>query len=505
MKISIARPSCFFLLAGLGAATALAQSAAIPAKDSQPTAAVTPAASLKPLIRTDAPVIALTHVTLFDGTGSAPGHDQTVLLDHGRIAFVGPSADATIPQGAQILDEHGKTVLPGLVGMHEHLFYISAGGGPNHLILGTEQAETAPRLYLAAGVTTARTTGSIEPLADLAIKAAIDAGKQPGPDLDVTGPYLDGNGTFLMQNQVITGPQDARETVDYWSKRGVTSFKAYMFVKPEALKAAIEEAHARSAKITGHLCSVGFSEAAEMGIDNLEHGLLVDTEFNPQKVTGVCPATTPASVQALLALDVHGTQIQGLIHTLVTHHVAVTSTLAIYENFDAEEPPMNTLERTHSSLSTLSWTDFLKLKSLLGKRSRAGEPSTTIQLLHLEMAFEREFARQGGLLLAGCDPTGLGGVVAGYGDQRSMELLIQAGFSPAEAVAIYSSHAAQYLGRQKTIGTVATGMDANLLILDGDFEHDASSIHRPEIVFKNGIGWDSVKLQASVAGLAGQR
>src|ERR1700754_1859451 len=214
------------------------------------------AAELERLIRTEAPVVALIHVTLFDGTGSPPEHDQTIVLDHGKIASVGPSASLTIPPGAQILDESGKTVLPGLVGMHEHMFYISAGGGPNHLILGTEQAEWAPRLYLAAGITTARTTGSIEPLADLAIKTAIDEGTQSGPDLDVTGPYLDGVGTYIAQNQLINGPDDARETVNYWSRRGVTSFKAYMFIKPADLKAAIEEAHAHHAKITGHLCSV---------------------------------------------------------------------------------------------------------------------------------------------------------------------------------------------------------------------------------------------------------
>jgi imidazolonepropionase-like amidohydrolase len=498
MRLKRSRTSSPFLL---WCVTLLAHSAISQTTSSTPKLS----AALEPLIRTDAPVVALTHVTLFDGTGSPPEHDRTIVLDHGRIASVGPSTSATIPPDAQILDESDKTVLPGLVGMHEHMFYISAGGGSDHLILATEQAESAPQLYLAAGITTARTTGSIEPVTDLAIKAAIDKGAQTGPDLDVTGPYLDGPGTFIAQNQPINGPDDARETVNYWSKRGVTSFKAYMFIKPADLKAAIEEAHAHNAKITGHLCSVGFTEAIEMSIDNLEHGLIVDTEFDPQKKPGVCPAKSPNSVQALLALDVHGPQLQSLIHSMISHHVALTSTLAVHENFDADEPPFGTLRQTRAALSTLSWADFLTLKGLLGKRSRAGETDTVIALLHKEMEFEREFVRQGGLLMAGCDPTGLGGVVAGYGDQREMELLVQAGFLPAEAVAIFSSHGAQYLGRQNSIGTLAPGMQADLLLLNGDFEHDVSAIRRPEIVFKKGVGWDSAKLQASVAGLAGQR
>ena len=321
-----------------------------------------PAAALRPWIRTDAPVIALRHVTLFDGTGSSPQHDQTIIIDHGRISSVSPSTTTTIPQGAQLLDESGKTVLPGLVGMHEHMFYISAGGGPGRLILGTEQAESAPRLYLAAGITTARTTGSIEPVADLAIKAGIDNGTQTGPDLDVTGPYLDGPGTFLTQNLVMNGAEDVRETVAYWHKRGVTSFKAYMFIQPNDLKAAIDEAHTYSIKITGHLCSVGFTEAINMGIDNLKHGLLVDSEFDPQKKPGACPAKSSESVQALLALDIHGQQIQGLIKTMVAHHVALTSTLATYENFDADEPPLSALDQTSAALSTLSWTDSVSLE-----------------------------------------------------------------------------------------------------------------------------------------------
>jgi hypothetical protein len=146
-----------------------------------------------------------------------------------------------------------------------------------------EMLQTAPPLYLAAGVTTARTTGSMEPYADLNIKQNIDAGQVPGPDFDITGPYLDGPDTFIPQLHHLSGPADATRTVNYWAGEGVTSFKAYMFITPEELKAAIAAAHAHGLKITGHLCSIGFTEAANMAIDNLEHGLFVDTEFLPEK------------------------------------------------------------------------------------------------------------------------------------------------------------------------------------------------------------------------------
>ncbi len=389
--------------------------------------------------------------------------------------------------------------------MHEHLFYISAGGGVGHPLLATEQAESAPRLYLAAGITTARTTGSIEPVADLALKNAIEQGTQAGPDLDVTGPYLDGRPNMILQNQSLTSPEDARETVDYWSKRGATSFKAYMFITPAELKSAIDAAHAHGAKLTGHLCSVGFTEAIEMGIDNLEHGLSADTEFDPRKKPGVCLPADAQAARSVTQLDVHGPELQGLIHTMISHHVALTSTLAIYEDFEPDQPPLESLQATKSALSPTSWSDFLNLRGVIREHPRYQSPEAMAQVLKKEMEFEREFQRQGGLLMAGCDPTGIGGVIAGYGDQREMELLVNAGFSQAEAVAIYSSHAAKYLGRESIIGTVAPGMQADLLLLNGDFEHEVSTIRKPEIVFKKGIGWDSAKLQASVAGVAGQR
>jgi imidazolonepropionase-like amidohydrolase len=247
------------------------------------------ASSIAAFVCIDDPVFALTHVTLFDGTGAPPKHDQMVVVDHGKIVLAGPTISSFIPTNAKVFVGTGKTLLPGLIGMHEHLFYIAAAEGAGHLILGTEQAESAPRLYLAAGITTARTTGSIEPVTDLAIKRAIEQGTQVGPDLDVTGPYLDGRSNTILQNQSLTGPDDARETVDYWRKRGATSFKTYMYITPDELKAAIDEAHALKARLTGHLCSVGFTEAINIGIDNLEHGLPADTEFDPRKAPGVCP------------------------------------------------------------------------------------------------------------------------------------------------------------------------------------------------------------------------
>ena len=248
--------------------------------------------ALKPYIKEPSRVLVLEHVRLIDGTGAAPKEDQRIDIESGKIARV---EDASLkhahPSNAKILDLSGKTVIPGLVGMHEHLFYPSPNGGPGRLRLWGEMADSAPRLYLAGGVTTARTAGSMEPYTDLNLKAMIDAGRIPGPKLHITGPYLGGYLGRAPQMHTLTGPDDTARTVDYWAAEGVTSFKAYMDITPDELKTAIEHAHAKGLKVTGHLCAVGFREAAALGIDNLEHGIVVDSEFFPEKKPGIVRIT----------------------------------------------------------------------------------------------------------------------------------------------------------------------------------------------------------------------
>ena len=238
-----------------------------------------------------------------------------------------------VPAGARVLNLLGKTVMPGLVMMHEHLFTIAPNFSKTPL--GVEQEIPFPLMYLAAGVTTMRTAGSIDGEADLALKRAIDSGARPGPDIFLTAPYLEGKPAVFPQMGELAGPDDARQRVDKWAAAGMTSFKAYMHISPEELKAAIDEAHAKGLKITGHLCSVGFTEAANLGIDNLEHGIVVDEEFFPGKQEGVCPEQLAAFKDFDQHLDIGSAEVQAMIRHLVDHHVAMTSTLAVFADFSS--------------------------------------------------------------------------------------------------------------------------------------------------------------------------
>jgi imidazolonepropionase-like amidohydrolase len=457
-------------------------------------------AALKPFVKQDAQVLVLEHVRVIDGTGAAAKDDQRVVIDHGKIASVGP-VGAPLPDRAKALDLTGKTIFPGLVGMHEHLFYPQENTRPERLRLYGEAADSAPRLYLAGGVTSARTAGSVEPYTDLSLQQEINAGEIPGPRLFITGPYLEGDPSLGPQLHTLTGPEDAARTVNYWAAEGATSFKAYMHITPQELKAAIDAAHAHGLKLTGHLCSVGFKEAAALGIDNLEHGLAVDTEFDPAKKEGVCPEVGPTRA-ALAKMNVEGPEIQSTIADLIAHHVAVTSTLAIFESFVPNRPPMSEEMRARELVAPEGWADYATTRAVLAAQA---DKSVWPTLFKMELQFEHDFARQGGLLMAGCDPTGYGGVLPGFGDQRNVELLVEAGFTPVEAIHIATENGAKWLGEDSRLGTIAAGKDADLVVVDGNPAAKIEDVEKVETVFKQGVGYDPRKLIESVRGLVGVR
>ena len=493
------------LLAG-AAALALSAGAALAASKLEPVILPPPVAAgpaVQPYVKVAAGRVALTHVRLIDGTGAPAQDDRTLVIEAGRIVSVGPSTAAP-PADAAVLDLTGHTVLPGLVGMHDHMYYIArpnldAEGHSEPPLIVPQMTFSSPRLYLANGVTTLRTTGSVEPYADLNIKRQIDAGALPGPHLDVTGPYLEGaNSPFISMHQ-LTGPEDARATVAFWADQGATSFKAYMNITRAELKAAIEEAHRRGLKVTGHLCSVTYPEAAELGIDNLEHGFWVNTQLDPDKTPDACSAKV--GLPTLLAMAPDSPQAEALIKLLVARKVAVTSTLPVFEQSVPGHAPL--WARAMEALTPEAREAYLynRNRTNSAPRDRYKDQATAFQ--H-ELALERKFVTAGGLLIAGPDPTGNGGVIPGFGDIRGVELLVEAGFTPEEAIRIATLNGATYLGLQDRIGSIAPGKNADLMVVKGDPSKTVTDLEDVRIVFKDGVGYDSAALLKSVRGRYGQ-
>lgn len=451
---------------------------------------VVPSCAYRPIsdfISVNAPVVALTHIRVIDGTGNRARDDQTILIDSGRIVAIGPTAEITVPATATTLDLSGHTAMPGLVGMHNHLFY-AVDKGERYV----QAHESFPSLYLAAGVTTIRTAGAMKIKSDQALKKAIDSGKVAGPKIHLSSPYINRESGKLISAEKVTA------VINDFADQGITSLKIYDNVTAAELGPIVEAAHKRGLKVTGHVCAMGFVEAAQAGIDNLEHGLSVDTEFFFNKKPNECPERREW-LPALAEIDLKSEPVQAMIRELVNRRVAVTSTLAVLEAFVTEKFQLD--PRMQDVLSEKVFAD--SSSDLADRKSDPRWSRVWELVLRKEMEFERDFVKAGGLLMAGVDPTGWGGVTAGFGDQRDVELLVEAGFSPEEAIQIATLNGATFLGEDARIGSLATGKQADIVIVRGDPAKNIRDIRNVQVVFKDGVGYDPAKLLDSIRGLVG--
>jgi len=444
-------------------------------------------AGLRDYVKVDAPVVALTHVRVIDGTGAAASDDQTIVIRDDKISEIGSAARVAVPAGATVIDLSGRSVIPGLVMVHEHLYYPT---GPQ--VYG-QLGQSFTRLYLAGGVTTMRTGGNVNGFMDINLKRLIETGQQPGPAIDATAPYLNGPNSFL-QMYSLKDADDAKRQVAYWAGAGATSFKAYMNITRAQLGAAVAEAHVRGLKVTGHLCSVTYGEAADLGIDNLEHGFMASTDFVADKQPDVCPGQGRGQ-QAVAAIDENGEPFKALVRKLIDRKVTLTSTLTVFETFTPGRPLPPGLDVLAPQLKE----QFERNHA----RTAQSKQSNYIALFPKGMSLERAFVKAGGQLIAGTDPTGGGGVVPGFSNQRQIELLVEAGFTPLEAIKIATLNGATYLGRESAIGSIAVGKQADLVVVNGNPALSIADVRNVETVFRQGIGYDPAKLIESVKGRVG--
>jgi imidazolonepropionase-like amidohydrolase len=436
------------------------------------------------------PVTVFKNALLIDGKGSPAKPHQTVIVRNGKIDWVGDDAKAVMPRDGKIIDLNGKALMPGLVMMHEHM-YISAFSMDPFYLNARQLPLSFPRLYFAAGATTIRTAGSVEPYSDIRIKKDIDLGLLPGPFIELTAPYIEGKNALFPQMKENKTPEEAAAFVNYWADQGFTSFKAYMGVDKPMLKAAIDAAHKRKLKITGHLCATTYSDAAELGIDSLEHGFGASTDFVADKKESECPAD--GGNRSIADLDIQSDRVKQLLQRMISKKVVLDSTLAVFEGTASDE-----------ALNAMSpdTRDFYSKIAAIMKSSNA--PAAEDKAFTKMAKMEKMFSDMGGMLTVGTDPTGRGGTLAGYGSWRAIELLVEAdGFTPLEAIKIATLNGAIALGMDKKIGTIEVGKSADLLIIDGDPSKNINDIQKVQYVFRNGVGYNSKKLFDSVKGKVG--
>ena len=445
--------------------------------------------NVRKYVSSDTSLVAITGVTVIDGRGTPAVKDQTVVIRDGRIAEVGASGKVKAPAGALVLDGTGMTLIPGIVGMHDHMFYTAAGG------VGVTMSFTGPKLYLASGVTSIRTTGTRSPYADINLRAAIDSGQVPGPRIHVTTPYLTGpEGGGSMS--IAASPEQARRFVAYWAAEGATWVKFYTDISRAEMKAAIDEAHKQGIKATGHLCSVTFQEAIDLHIDDFAHGVLTATDFIAGKEPDKCPPNVYKQLDSLVSGD--SPLATALIKSMISHKVSMTTTMAIYEALSPGRPVQD--ERSLELMTPTVRAAYVKNRAFID--TMPGYMFTKDGFARA-LAFDKAFYAAGGVMASGVDPTGNGGALPGFGDQRGYELLRESGLTAEQAVQVTTYNGARVLGVEKNLGSVEKGKIADLVLLKGDLVADPSVIRNVVTVYKDGVAYDPAKLVDAVRGRVG--
>jgi imidazolonepropionase-like amidohydrolase len=411
--------------------------------------------------------IALVGGTLIDGTGRDPVPDSVVVIEKGRIVDAGPKSRVKIPSGAQKVDARGKTILPGLWDMHAHF----------------EQVEWGP-IYLAAGATTVRDCGN-EFEFITAVRDAVASGHGLGPRLLLAG-IVDGTGPSAIGVERVDTPEQAKVWTDKYHDAGFQQMKIYSSVKLEELKDVADEAHRLGMTVTGHV-PIGLNayQTIEAGQDQINHIPYIVDIMLP---TLPADASRLDHANAAANLDLNSPAAQKAIAFLVQHGTVVDPTLALFEFFSASTAkPAASIEPGVLKVAP-------ELQAILAD---VGPPPPHADIS--EKVFAKEVTVVGALheagvpIVAGTDQT-----VPGHSLHREIELYVQAGFTPMEAIQAATIVPARVMGLDKEVGTVEAGKRADVIIVDGNPLESIRNIRKVEFVITNGTMYNCAELWRSV-------
>jgi imidazolonepropionase-like amidohydrolase len=411
--------------------------------------------------------LAIVGGTLIDGTGKDPVPDSVVVIEKGQIIAAGPRKEIRIPRGATKIDARGKTILPGLWDMHAHF----------------EQVEWGP-IYLAAGATTVRDCGN-EFEFITAVRDAVAQGHGLGPRLLLAG-VVDGTSPLALGVERVDTPEQAKMWTDKYHDAGFQQMKIYSSVKLEELKVITEEAHRLGMTVTGHvpegLTAYQVIDAGQDQINHIEY--IADIMLPPLPAN----ASRLDRLKASGDIDLNSPEAQKAISFLVQHGTVVDPTLALFEFFTANtsKPPVS-IEPGVAKVAP-------ELAAILAE---TGPPSPAAPFV--EKAVQKDIAIVGALhhagvpIVAGTDQT-----VPGHSLYREIELYVQAGFTPMEAIQAATVVPARIMGLDKELGTVEAGKRADLIIVGGNPLESIHNIRKVEFVITNGVMYNCAELWRSV-------
>jgi imidazolonepropionase-like amidohydrolase len=402
-----------------------------------------------------APVTAIVGGRLIDGTGKPAIENSVVILQNGKITAAGPATSTTVPEGAQVVDAKGKSVLPGLWEMHSHF----------------EQVEWGP-IYLATGVTTARDVGNEREFI-VAARDAIAAGKGIGPRLVMAG-VVDGSGPFSLGVIRVDTPEQARDQVQKYKAAGFQQIKIYSSVKPEILKIITAEAHRMGMAVTGHIpFGMNAIQGIEDGMDQINHvEYITPLMVDPKSKT----------------IDPDAPNVKKVINLLLEHHTVIDDTLALMEVI------LHPLDHPISGFEPGILKVAPELKEAL--ETMGSPPAKADQSAAMFRAMEEtvRLLHQAGVpIVAGTDQA-----VPGYSLDREIELYVQAGFTPMEAIQAATLVPARAMGMEKDSGTIEVGKRADVILVDGNPLQNISDIRKVSTVFAAGKMYQPAALWSSV-------
>ncbi|MGZ7102058.1 MAG: amidohydrolase family protein [Candidatus Angelobacter sp.] len=400
-------------------------------------------------------VIAIVGGRLIDGTGKPAVENAVVVLRDGKIAAAGPAASTPVPEGAQVVDAHGKSVLPGLWEMHAHF----------------EQVEWGP-IYLATGVTTARDVGNEQEFI-VAARDAIAGGQGIGPRLVMAG-VVDGSGPFALGVIRVDTPAQAREQVQKYKAAGFQQIKIYSSVKPDVLKAVTAEAHRLGMTVTGHIpFGMNAIPGIEDGMDQINHvEYLTSVMVDPKSQT----------------IDPDAPNVKKVIKLLLEHHIVVDPTLALMEVVTHPlDRPISTFEPGILKVAP----ELREGLETMGMPPQKVEQSAAV--FRAMVAAVRLLHQAGVPIVAGTDQA-----VPGFSLDREIELYVQAGFTPMEAIQAATLVPARAMGMEKDSGTIEAGKRADVILVDGNPLENISDIRKVSTVFAGGRMYQPAALWTSV-------
>jgi imidazolonepropionase-like amidohydrolase len=429
-------------------------------------------------------LIAVTHVTVIDMTGTPPTRDMTVVVERAHIASVGPAATARVPRGARVIDGRGKYLIPGLWDMHVHT-----------VLPGVPIARAFLPLYVANGVTTVRDMGGTWDSV-LAYRRDIARGTLVGPRIFAAGPYLDFNDQPVAHFRVRS-PEDARAAVDSLSKLGVDLVKIHSRLSRAAVFEALRVARAHHMRSGGHVSSgVTIEEVSDSGQGSLEHLLgfgntctaaesLSFVAFHPlfRSVFGACTSRDLTPVYQHLARN----------GTWVTPTLAPQWEFAI---LPSTALPADSLSHYVPPSLRAFWDTALGLPKDLPASAEAlgralfAKRLTVVGALHVA----------GVPLLAGTDAP-LRNSIAGFGLHEELAYFVAAGLTPMDALRAATYEPARYFSALDSIGTIGPGKVADLVLLDADPLRDIRATRRISAVITRGNVYDVRARKALFAGV----